>query len=75
LTDKSFTFALFRQLAVDFNGDMFPDVDEEEKHITSGHLELLQGFLLGDTDTMQRPLFLWAYDFEIIPIELISSIL
>ncbi|SRR6266851_1823587 len=74
LSDKSFTFALFRQLAIDFNGDMFPDVDEEEKHITSDHLKLLQGFLLGDTDTMQRPLFLWAYHFEIIPIELISSI-
>ncbi len=75
LSDKDFTFALFRQLGVDFNGDMFPNVDEEEKYVRQkDHLELLQGFLLGDTDTMQRPLFLWAYDFEIIPIELISSI-
>ena len=74
LSDKNFTFALFRQLGVDFNGDMFPNVDEDEKHVKKEHLELLQGFLLGDTDRWQRTLFLWAYDFEIIPIELISSI-
>ena len=74
LPDHPFTFALFRQLAKDFNGDMFPNVDEEEKHITKDHLELIQRFLLGDTDKWQRSLFLWAYDFGIIPIELISSI-
>jgi len=75
LSDKDFTFALFRQLGVDFNGDMFPNVDEEEKHVRQKeHLELIQRFLLGDTDKWQRALFLWAYDFEIIPIELISSI-
>ncbi len=74
LSDKSFTYALFRQLTVDFNGDMFPDVEEEERNVTKDHLHLLQGFLLGNTNTIQAPLFLWAYDFEIIPIELISSI-
>jgi len=74
LSNKDFTFALFRQLGVDFNGDMFPNVDEEEKYITGEHLELIQKFLLSDTDKWQRSLFLWAYDFEIIPIELISSI-
>ncbi len=58
----------------DFNGDMFPDVEEEEKRVTDAHLTLIQGFLLGNTDKYQRPLFLWAYDFDIIPIELISSI-
>lgn len=74
LPDHPFTFALFRQLGVDFNGDMFPNVNEEEKNVTEDHLELIQGFLLGDVDKWQRTLFLWAYDFEIIPIELISSI-
>lgn len=74
LSDKDFTFALFRQLSADFNGDMFPNVDEEEKHDTRDHLELIQRFLLGDADKWQHTLFLWAYDFEIIPIELISSI-
>jgi hypothetical protein len=74
LSDKAFTYALFRQLMNDFNGDMFPDVEEEEKRVTDTHLTLIQGFLLGNTDKYQRPLFLWAYDFEVIPIELISSI-
>lgn len=74
LPNKPFTYALFHQLAVDFNGDMFPDVEEEAKWVTEDHLRLLQGFLLGHTDRFQRPLFLWAYDFKIIPIELISSI-
>lgn len=74
LPNQPFTYALFRELAVDFNGDMFPDVEEEEKWVTEDHLRLLQGFLLGHTSKFQYPLFLWAYDFEIIPIELISSI-
>lgn len=74
LPDKLFTYALFRQLMIDFNGDMFPDIEEEEKKVTKDHLELLQGFLLGNTKKNQPPLFLWAYDFQIIPIELISSI-
>lgn len=74
LSDKDFTFALFRQLSADFNGDMFPNVDEEEKHDTEDHLKLIQRLLVGDTDKWQRTLFLWAYNFEIIPIELISSI-
>ncbi|MGB8343434.1 MAG: N-6 DNA methylase [Ktedonobacteraceae bacterium] len=74
LSNKDFTFALFRQLSADFNGDMFPNVDEEEKRDREDHLELIQRFLVGDADKWQRTLFLWAYDFEIIPIELISSI-
>ncbi|MEO8970287.1 MAG: DNA methyltransferase, partial [Ktedonobacteraceae bacterium] len=74
LPDKSFTYALFRQLIIDFNGDMFPDIEGEEKKVTKEHLKLLQGFLLGHTNKNQPPLFLWAYDFQIIPIELISSI-
>ncbi len=74
LLDKGFTYALFQQLANDFNGDMFPKDEEEEKKVSKTHLELLHDFLLGDTNWGQSHLFLWAYDFEIIPIELISSI-
>lgn len=73
LSDKKFSYALFKQLARDFNGDMFPSDDEEEKAVSPRHLELLQGFLRGDVD-IQSKLFFWAYRFEIIPIELISSI-
>ena len=74
LRDKDFTYALFDQLAEHFNGDMFPQDPEEEHAITEKHLQLLRGFLLGDVDTHQPKLFLWAYDFRIIPLELVSSI-
>lgn len=73
LGDKDFTYALFHQLAKDFNGDMFPEDDNEKHVVTQGHLSLLQGFLRGDTEAQQK-LFLWAYNFKIIPIELVSSI-
>lgn len=74
LRDKNFTYALFHQLAEHFNGDMFPQSPEEERALTQTHLNLLRKFLLGDTESEQLPLFLWAYNFEIIPIELISNI-
>ncbi|HYT41015.1 MAG TPA: DNA methyltransferase, partial [Methylomirabilota bacterium] len=73
LRNKEFTYALFNQLATDFNGDMFPkDLDEEKAIDEKKHLAPLRDFLLGDPNSEQ--LFFWAYDFEIIPIELISSI-
>ncbi len=74
LQDKDFTYALFEQLAQDFNGDLFPKDEAEKEAVTSEHLEALRKFLLGDTDPNQPTLWLWAYDFEIVPIELISSI-
>lgn len=73
LADKKFCYALFRKLADDFNGDMFPDVDSEEKIITLGHLRLIQDLFFGDAGR-QKSLFFYAYQFKIIPIELISSI-
>jgi len=74
LRDKAFTYALFDQLAIDFNGDMFPRDKEEEAAVSQEHLNLLRGFLLGESSPQQPRLFFWAYDFEIVPIELISSI-
>jgi hypothetical protein len=75
LRDKDFTYALFKQLSEDFNGDMFPKNPNEEKAVDQEqHLERLRKFLLGDPDPQQPTLFFWAYDFKIIPIELISSI-
>lgn len=73
LKDKAFTFALFRQLTRDFNGDMFPEDEGEEAAIDQNHLTLLRQFLLGDSGS-QQSLFFWAYNFEIIPIDLISSL-
>jgi Eco57I restriction-modification methylase len=74
LRNKEFTYALFSQLADDFNGDMFPRDDDEEQAVNDNHLHMLREFLLGEGDSEQLKLFFWAYDFEIIPIELISSI-
>src|ERR1035437_5279540 len=73
LQDREFTYALFDQLANDFNGDTFPIEDEERKRIQQGHLDKLRGFLVGSTSP-QEELFFFAYRFDVIPIELISTI-
>jgi len=73
LANKDFTYALFRKLARDFNGDMFPDVDGEERIIGQKHLILIQGLLYGDAG-IQRKLFFHSYRFDIVPLDLISSI-
>jgi Eco57I restriction-modification methylase len=73
LQNKDFTYALFEQLAHDFNGDTFP-IDAEERHcIQQAHLDMLRGFLTGSTSG-QEELFFFAYRFNVIPIELISTI-
>ena len=72
LSDKDFTYALFKQLSKDFNGDMFPDVDDEKANVEASQLRTLQEFLCGNAARDQ--LFFFAYKFEVIPIELISSI-
>jgi len=74
LANKKFTYALFHKLAADFNGDMFPADPAEERAVKKQHLALLQGFLRGDPDPNRPQLFFFAYRFDIIPIELISSI-
>lgn len=73
LKDKKFTYALFRQLAEDFNGDIFPIEAGEIDCIQQQHLDKLRGFLLGNT-TDQQEIFFFAYRFDVIPIELISTI-
>lgn len=73
LQNKEFTYALFNQLADDFNGDTFPIEEGEIDCIQQEHLDLLRWFLLGSTSE-QRELFFFAYQFNVIPIELISTI-
>ncbi|MCX6582489.1 MAG: N-6 DNA methylase [Candidatus Aminicenantes bacterium] len=73
LGDKDFTYALFKKLAEDFNGDMFPGVEEEEKVVTWDHLKLIQDLLYGDVG-VQKKLFFYSYRFDIVPLDLISSI-
>jgi type I restriction-modification system DNA methylase subunit len=74
LRDKDFTFALFDKLTEDFNGDIFVEDEAERLAIEQPHLDKLRGLLLSDTDPHQPSLFFWAYQFDIIPTELISSI-
>ncbi|HLP58527.1 MAG TPA: N-6 DNA methylase, partial [Candidatus Deferrimicrobium sp.] len=73
LENKEFTYALFKALALDFNGDMFPGVEEEEKVVTREHLKLIQDLLYGDVG-VQKKLFFYSYRFDIVPLDLISSI-
>jgi type I restriction-modification system DNA methylase subunit len=73
LEDKDFTYDLFEQLSEDFNGDMFPSDPEEKIAVEIAHLKILQGFLRGEVGE-QKNIFFLAYKFDVIPIELISSI-
>ena len=73
LSNKAFTYALFRKLAQDFNGDMFPDVEEEEQVVRQEHLIKIQDLFYGDVG-IQKKLFFYSYRFDIIPLDLISSI-
>ena len=74
LENKEFTYTFFKQLAADFHGDTFPVTQQERKEVKPKHLKLLRGLLMGEANPDQEQLFLFAYRFEYIPIELISSI-
>ncbi len=72
LEDPSATRSLFDWLARTFNGDMFP-TDSAEATPGRAHLARVARFLLATSPrTGQRALF--PYQFDVIPVELISSI-
>lgn len=76
LGDKEKTYSFFEWLRNTFNGDLFPLTPREKKDVQSDHLDILYRFLSGHDmkafpTTQPR---LWPYSFNIIPIELISSI-
>jgi hypothetical protein len=73
LGSRPLSLALFARLAEDFNGDLFVDEGDELADITDDHLRLLQGMLQGTQGAGQEQLFLWAYDFSIVPTSLIST--
>ena len=74
LISKTDTYQLFRKLRKDFNGDLFPLHNEEKEAVEESDLHLLRDFLLGQSMDDQPYLLFWAYQFDIIPIELISNI-
>lgn len=75
LENKEATYNLFSVLESKFNGDMLPLIDNEHEIITEGDLQELRSFLIGDSDLESQQMTLWPlYDFNIIPIRIISSI-
>ena len=73
LSHKELTYDLFSQLADDFNGDLFNSSPSEHESVTASHLRLLRDLLQGSVSASQKPLFLWAYDFSVVPTNLIST--
>jgi hypothetical protein len=74
LANRDLTYAVFDKLADTFNGDMFLISDTESDAVTVDHLVLIQQLLTGGgISEQQQPLFLWAYDFSVVPTSLIGS--
>ncbi len=75
LGNKESTYNLFGVLESKFNGDMLPLIANEHEIITEDDLAELKSFLIGDSDLESQQMALWPlYDFNIIPIKIISSI-
>lgn len=75
LLNKEATYKLFEVLEAKFNGDMLPLVENEFEFVTEANLVELRQFLIGDSDLESQQLVLWPlYDFNVIPIQIISSI-
>ncbi len=68
------TYDFFDILREHFNGDMFPVTEEEKAAVHQEHLDILYRLFTIDNVGSGQLLFFWAYNFEFIPIELISSI-
>jgi N-6 DNA Methylase len=68
------TYRFFTILRNHFNGDMFPVTKEEMSDVKPDHLAMLRSLFTTDIVSGGQLLFFWAYNFEFIPIELISAI-
>jgi len=73
LRDRDFAYAVFKRLEADFNGDLFRVERDERDLVQQDHLELVNSLLTRAGLGPQKPLFLWAYDFSVVPTSLISS--
>ena len=70
---KDGVYRCFKKLSDRFNGDLFP-VNEDEIRLVKGfHLRKL-GQFFNATEVTSGQMCFWAYDFNYIPIELISAI-
>ena len=73
LGNRDLVFDLFNQLAKEFNHELFGSHVNERDIVTQSQLRLLMDLLQGKANVLQEPLFLWAYDFSVIPTSLIST--
>ncbi len=75
LNSKTATYKLFKNLNAKFNGDLFAISKEESETISAEHLALVRRCFYGDDlKTGQLHLGWKVFDFNYIPIELLSSI-
>ena len=72
---------LFRRLNRDFNGDLFVkpcsfDASGPSPKLQRSHLDVLARFRVGREEMTQAggQLRLWSYNFEFIPVELVSAV-
>ena len=70
---KEDTYQLFEKLSHRFNGDLFPVDETERRKVKAEHLQYLGQFFRG-VDMSTGQMSFWPYDFNFIPIELISAI-
>lgn len=74
LDDFEVTTLIFGDLARTFNGDLFVVSEQEQDSVTPEHIQTLQSLFSGmGSAGSTEPLFLWAYDFSVVPTSLISS--
>jgi len=75
LNSKAALYNLFTHLKDKFNGNLFEPDNENPDCLTDAALSELKDFLSGDISTRSGQTSLFAlYDFNIIPVELISNI-
>lgn len=75
MSDKDAVYALFAHLKEKFNGNLFDPENENPDCLTDEALNELKYFLSGDISARTGQLTLFPlYDFNIIPVELISNI-
>lgn len=76
LEERSSIYSLFKHLKRKFNGNLFEIENEnDDKSLTKEALRVLSDFLSANIDTTTGQLsFFDLYDFNIIPVELISNI-
>ena len=72
LGSKSKTDKLFKWLGKTFNGDVFPLMPSEARSVGPKHRGIVRRLLEGTSQSGQMRL--WPYRFDVIPIELISSV-